>query len=80
MEAKSIEIKGEDLIDLMEKLERMRDEMNDLIEMLEILLDRELLDSIERGKEDIKEGRIYTLQELEEINVDSLHRICCWMS
>mgnify|MGYP000527649690 CR=1 FL=1 len=80
MEAKSIEIKGEDLIDLMERLERMRDEMSDLIEMLEILLDRELLDSIERGKEDIKEGRIYTLQELEEINVDSLHRICCWVS
>ncbi|MCD6276569.1 MAG: hypothetical protein J7J42_07515 [Thermoplasmata archaeon] len=67
MEAKSIEIKGEDLIDLMERLERMRDEMNDLIEMLEILLDRELLDSIERGKEDIKEGRIYTLQEFKKM-------------
>ena len=67
MEAKSIEIKGEDLIDLMESLERMRDEMNDLIEMLEILLDRELLDSIERGKEDIKEGRIYTLQEFKKM-------------
>jgi len=45
----------------------MRDEMNDLIEMLEILLDRELLDSIERGKEDIKEGRIYTLQEFKKM-------------
>ena len=50
-----------------ERLERMRDEMNDLIEMLEILLDRELLDSIERGKEDIKEGRIYTLQEFKKM-------------
>ena len=63
MEAKIIEINQEDVLNLMEKLQNIRGEMDAIIEELEILLDREMMDSIKRGDEEIKRGEVYTLEE-----------------
>jgi len=40
------------------------EEYESLIETLEILSDRELVKSIERGLKDVKEGRVYPLKEI----------------
>ena len=63
MEAKIIEMNQEDVLNLMEKLQDIREEMDAIIEELEILLDRDLMDSINRGEEEIKRGEVYTLEE-----------------
>ena len=63
MEAKIIEMNQEDVLNLMEKLQNIREEMDAIIEELEILLDRDLMDSINRGEEEIKRGEVYTLEE-----------------
>ncbi len=67
MEAKVIEIRGEDLLDIKEKLERMRDEMDSIIEELEILMDKELMESIKRGEENIEKGEIYSFDDFKKM-------------
>ena len=63
MEAKIIEMNQEDVLNLMEKLQNIRGEMDAIIEELEILLDKDLMDSIKRGEDEIKRGEVYTLEE-----------------
>jgi len=67
MEAKSVEISVEELMGIMEKLQNIRGEMDLLMEELEILIDSELMESISRGKDDIKKGNVYTLNELKSM-------------
>ncbi len=50
MEATSVEIGIDKLMGVMEKLYMIQDEMDSLMEELEILLDKELVESIRRGK------------------------------
>ena len=38
-------------------------EIDSIIEELEILLDKDMMDSIKRGDEEIKRGEVYTLEE-----------------
>ncbi len=66
MEAKSVEIGMDELMGIMEKLQNIRNEMDSIMEELEILMDKELMDSMRRGKEDIKNGNIYTLEEFKK--------------
>ena len=61
MEAVQIERKA--LMEIAEKVSELRDDMDAILEELEILLDDELTESIERGKGDIKEGRTHSFDE-----------------
>ena len=58
----SVEESGRVLIDL---LKRFQEEIESAIETIEALQDRKLLESIRRGLEDVKEGRVYGLEELK---------------
>ena len=64
MEALQIERKT--LMDIAEKVSELRDDMDAILEELEILLDGDLTESIERGKKDIKEGRTHSFEEFKK--------------
>jgi len=55
----------EELHQLRSRVEKLEEDFSSLVETLEILQDRELLESIKRGLEDIKAGRVYSLEELK---------------
>ena len=64
MEALQIERKT--LIEIAEKVSELRDDMDAILEELEILLDGDLTESIERGKKDIEKGRIHSFEEFRK--------------
>ncbi|MCL1978116.1 MAG: hypothetical protein FWG55_08485 [Candidatus Bathyarchaeota archaeon] len=56
---------------VIEEFPKLRLEVEMLRETLEILSDKELMQSITQGKRDIAEGRVYTHKELlEELGID----------
>ncbi len=67
MEAKTVEINVDELTGIMEKLQNIRDEMDSLMEEIEILLDKELMESIKRGNQEIEKGDVYTLEEFRKM-------------
>ena len=67
MEAKTVEINVDELMGIMEKLQNIRNEMDSLMEEIEILLDKELMESIKRGNQEIEKGEVYTLEEFKEM-------------
>jgi PHD/YefM family antitoxin component YafN of YafNO toxin-antitoxin module len=56
---------------IIEEFPKLRLEVESLRETLEILSDKELMQSIEQGEKDIAEGRVYTRKELlEKLDID----------
>ena len=56
---------------VVEEMPKLRSELESLKETLEILSDKELMQSIEQGRKDIAEGRVYTYEEvLKELDID----------
>jgi len=53
--------------DVVYRLVRIQEEIEELVEELEILSDEELVKDIEESKKDFEEGRYYTLKTDEEI-------------
>ena len=53
--------------DVVHRLVRIREEIEELVEELEISGDEELVKDIEESKKDFEEGRYYTLKTDEEI-------------
>ena len=53
--------------DVVHRLVRIREEIEELVEELEISGDEELVKDIEESKNDFEEGRYYTLKTDEEI-------------
>jgi len=53
--------------DVVYRLVRIQEEIEELIEELEISSDEELMKDIEESKKDFEEGRYYTLKTDEEI-------------
>ena len=53
------------MLSLSDRVKRLEEDVDSLVETLEILQDRELLESIRRGLEDVKAGRVYSLEELK---------------
>ena len=62
----AVQIERKTLMDIAEKVSELRDDMDAILEELEILLDGELTESIERGKRDIREGRTQSLEEFRK--------------
>ena len=58
-----VQIERRTLMEIAEKVSELRDDMDAILEELEILLDDELTESIERGKRDIKEGRTHSFED-----------------
>jgi PHD/YefM family antitoxin component YafN of YafNO toxin-antitoxin module len=72
MDAKSSE-KGNNLIitpEAFNAMVRLRDEFDSIIETIEIMNDKELMEGIKRSKDDVEAGKIHELK-----NVDDLDKI-----
>ena len=61
----AIQIERKTLMEIAEKVSALRDDMDAILEELEILLDTELMESIGRGKKDIEEGKVHSLDEFK---------------
>jgi len=68
-EAKTI-MKGELTIspDAFNTLVKLKEELEEVIETVEIMNDKELMEGLKRSKKDIKEGRIYELKNADELD------------
>ncbi len=54
--------------EIIKSLRRIEEELSSTLETMEILLDRETLESIKRGIEDIKKGRIKPINKFLKDN------------
>ncbi|HDN68174.1 MAG: hypothetical protein ACXQT6_02500 [Candidatus Methanospirareceae archaeon] len=49
-------------------LVKLREELEDVIETIEIMNDRELMEGLERSKKDFEEGRVYELKNVGDLD------------
>jgi hypothetical protein len=68
-EAKTI-MKGELTItpDAFNTLVKLKEELEEVIETIEIMNDRELMEGLKRSKKDVEEGRVYELKNVDELD------------
>ena len=68
-EAKAI-MKGELTIspDAFNTLVKLKEELEEVIETIEIMNDRELMEGLKRSKKDVEEGRVYELKNVDELD------------
>ena len=69
VEAKTI-MKGELTItpDAFNTLVKLKEELEEVIETIEIMNDRELMEGLKRSKKDVEEGRVYELKNVDELD------------
>ena len=68
-EAKTI-MKGELTItpDAFNTLVKLKEELEDVIETIEIMNDRALMAGLKRSKKDVEEGRVYELKNVDDFD------------
>ena len=68
-EAKTI-MKGELTIspDAFYTLVKLKEELEEVIETIEIINDKELMEGLKRSKRDVEEGRIYELKNVDDFD------------
>ena len=68
-EAKTI-MKGELTIspDAFNTLVKLKEELEEVIETIEIMNDRELMEGLKRSKKDVEVGRVYELKNVDELD------------
>ncbi len=68
-EAKTI-MKGELTItpDAFNTLVKLKEELEDVIETIEIMNDRALMSGLKRSKKDVEEGRVYELKDVDDLD------------
>jgi hypothetical protein len=49
-------------------LVKLKEELEDVIETIEIINDKELMEGLKRSKKDVEEGRIYELKNVDELD------------
>jgi hypothetical protein len=49
-------------------LVKLKEELEDVIETIEIMNDKELMEGLRRSKKDVEEGRIYELKNVDELD------------
>ena len=58
-----------DLVELRERISKDLEMLDSIIETLEVMSDKELMESIRRAEEDVKAGRVRPLEEfLKELD------------
>lgn len=55
------------ILQIFEVVRRLKKEVDDLYEELEILLNKETLESVERSREELKDGKLYDWPEFKKI-------------
>jgi hypothetical protein len=68
-EAKTI-MKGELTIspEAFSTLVKLKEELEEVIETIEIINDKELMEGLKRSKRDVEEGRVYELKNIDELD------------
>jgi len=68
-EAKTI-MKGELTIspEAFYTLVKLKEELEEVIETIEIINDKELMEGLKRSKKDVEEGRVYELKNVDELD------------
>lgn len=54
--------------EMFDEMLRLREEFDSLVETIEILNDKGLMEGIKRSKEDIKAGRVHELKKIEDLD------------
>jgi hypothetical protein len=54
--------------DILRSMHHLRDEIDDIIETIEILSDKELLEGIKKSMKDLKSGNIHELSDINDID------------
>ena len=50
------------------ELIKLRDELESIIETIELLNDKELLEGLERSKSDVEKGNVYELKDVDTLD------------
>ena len=53
--------------DVFDALIRIREELDQIIESIEIMNDKELMEGIDRAIKDVEKGKIYELKDIDEL-------------
>ena len=63
-------MKGELTIspDVFNTLVKLKQELEEIIETIEIMNGRELMESLKRSKKDVEEGRVYELKNVDDFD------------
>ena len=63
-------MKGELTItpDAFNTLVKLKEELEDVIETIEIMNDRALMSGLKRSKKDVEEGRVYELKDVDDLD------------
>ena len=62
-----IVIKRKELENLINAISRIKEDIESLEEEFEILMNRDLLEKIEEGLEDLKKGRTHSIEEFRKV-------------
>ena len=54
--------------DAFNTLVKLKEELEEVIETIEIMNDKELMEGLKRSKKDVEEGRIYELKNVDELD------------
>lgn len=54
--------------DILNSMFHLRDELDDIIETIEILSDKELLEGIRRSLEDLNSGNVHELSDIDDLD------------
>jgi len=65
--SEQIEIEGEINLRIFEVVRRLKQEVDDLYEELEILMDKETVESVERSRKEMQNGELYDWGEFKKI-------------
>ena len=65
--SEQIEIKGEINLRIFEVVRRLKQEVDDLYEELEILMDKKTVESVERSRKEMQDGELYDWGEFKKI-------------
>ena len=54
--------------DILQSMFHLRAELDDIIETIEILSDKELLDGIKRSLKEMESGKVYELSDIDDLD------------
>ena len=54
-------------VKIFSRLMKVRDESDSIMETIDILRNKKLMESIKKAREDVRKGRVYKLKDLDEL-------------
>ena len=54
-------------VKIFSRLMKVRDELDSIMETIDILRNKKLMESIKKAREDVRKGRVYKLKDLDEL-------------